>query len=292
MAEATLKIFPWNHYLRLMRLHKPIGILLLLWPTLWALWLAAKGMPSWSIFIIFVMGVVLMRSAGCVVNDIFDRNFDGHVSRTRDRPLVTGSVSVKEAIGLALILAMSAFLLVLACNRLTILLSFLGALFAFIYPLLKRITHLPQLGLGIAFSWGVPMAFAAVTNHLLPSVWLLFSAALVWPVIYDTMYAMADRDDDVKIGVKSTAILFGYYDIFVLALLSVLFISLMVLVGVVYKLHASYFISVTVALALLARQFCWIRTRDPKQCFRAFLDNHWVGMILFLGIAISVSQGI
>tara|TARA_R110000868_G_scaffold17438_2_gene76578 strand:- start:416 stop:1258 length:843 start_codon:yes stop_codon:yes gene_type:complete len=275
---------PFKQYAYLMRLDKPIGILLLLWPTCWALWLAAGGMPPLSILAIFVMGVFLMRSAGCVVNDICDRRFDGQVARTRHRPLAAGTVSVRQAVGLAAVLGLSAFLLVLLCNRLTIMLSFAGALFAVIYPLLKRVTHLPQLGLGIAFSWGVPMSFAAVTGHISPSAWLLFAAAMIWPIIYDTMYAMADRADDVKIGVKSTAILFGQRDVLIIGCLMVVFLLLLVSVGLTFQLQQRYYIALLIVAGLFVRQLWMIKLRDPAQCFRAFLENNGVGLVIFLGI--------
>jgi 4-hydroxybenzoate polyprenyltransferase len=279
-----LLALPWKQYAYLMRLDKPIGILLLLWPTCWALWLAAGGMPPLPVLTIFVLGVVLMRSAGCVINDIFDRNFDRHVARTRHRPLAAGTVSVKQALALAAFLAFSAFVLVLFCNALTILLAFAGALLAVTYPLLKRITHLPQLGLGLAFSWGVPMAFAAVTGHVPAEAWLVFAAAALWPVIYDTMYAMADREDDVKIGVKSTAILFGSYDIVIIAGLMALFLILLITMGNVYHLSLRYYLALILVAGLFTQQLILIRQRDPAQCFRAFLQNNWVGLIIFLGI--------
>lgn len=273
-----------KQYIYLMRLHKPIGILLLLWPTCWALWLAANGMPELPILFIFVAGVILMRSAGCVINDIFDRNFDKHVARTRERPLATGAVSVKHALLLAALLAFSAFLLVLYCNLLTILLACAGALFAIVYPLLKRITHLPQLGLGVAFGWGVPMAFAAVTGEVPASAWLVFAAAVLWPVIYDTMYAMADRADDVKIGVKSSAILFGKYDVAIITGLMIVFLGLLVMIGQVFNLQHRYYLALVIAAGLFARQLWMIRQRDPALCFRAFLQNNGVGLVIFLGI--------
>lgn len=273
-----------QNYAKLIRFDKPIGTLLLLWPTLWALWLAARGLPQLSILFIFLAGVFLMRSAGCVVNDIFDRNFDGKVARTRHRPLATGSVSVWQAAMFAAALMLTAFILVLFCNSLTIRFAFAGALFAVIYPLLKRVTHLPQVGLGIAFSWGVPMAFAAVTSEVPQSAWLLFATAAVWPVIYDTMYAMADRKDDLQIGVKSTAILFATYDIWIIAVLQLVFIFMLITVGWVFALKTVYFVAVLIAAALLVWQLHMIRHRDPQQCFAAFLHNNWVGAMVFLGI--------
>jgi 4-hydroxybenzoate polyprenyltransferase len=273
-----------KQYAYLMRLHKPIGILLLLWPTCWALWLAAGGVPPLPILFIFVLGVILMRSAGCVVNDIFDRNFDRHVARTRNRPLATGAVSVKQALMLTALLALAAFILVLFCNTLTIMLAIPGALFAVTYPLLKRITHLPQLGLGVAFSWGVPMAFAAVTGHVPASAWLVFVTALLWPVIYDTMYAMADRDDDVKIGVKSTAILFGRHDVFVISILMLIFMALLIMVGITFNLSSRYYLALVIVAGLFVSQLWLIRQRNPEHCLKAFLQNNAVGLVIFLGI--------
>lgn len=278
---------PLRHYFFLMRLDKPIGILLLLWPTAWALWLASRGIPEFKFIVIFLTGVILMRSAGCVVNDIFDREFDGNVARTRERPIAAGLVSVQQALVLAGVLGCAAFILVLFCNLQTIILAFAGAAFAVIYPLLKRVTHLPQFGLGIAFSWGVPMAFAAVTGMVSTSAWLLFAAAAVWPVIYDTMYAMTDREDDVKIGVKSTAILFGRHDISIIAFFVLMFLALMMTVGIVFQMHAIYYLALMLAAILFLRQLKLIRTYDPALCFQAFLQNNWIGMIIFLGIVFS-----
>ncbi len=280
---------PFRQYAYLMRLDKPIGILLLLWPTLWALWLAGNGVPPLSILLVFVTGVVLMRSAGCVINDIFDREFDKHVTRTRQRPLAAGTVSVKQALILAVVLGLAAFLLVLSCNKLTIMLSFAGALFAAAYPLLKRVTHLPQLGLGLAFSWGVPMAFAAVTNDVPAKAWLIFAAAALWPVIYDTMYAMVDRADDLKIGVKSTAILFGKHDVFIIGIMMVIFIILLIAIGYVFALNYFYYLSLLVVGYRLMQDLRMIKQRDPVQCFQAFKNNNLIGLIIFIGIFISLS---
>lgn len=280
-----------RQYLYLMRLDKPIGILLLLWPTLWALWLASQGFPDSKILLIFISGVILMRSAGCVMNDIFDRGFDGHVARTRTRPLAAGTVSVKQALVLAAVLAATAFALVLFCHALTILLSLAGAVFAVTYPLLKRVTHLPQAGLGVAFSWGVPMAFAAVTGQISASAWLLFAAAALWPMIYDTMYAMTDRSDDIKIGVKSTAILFGDHDVLIVGLLMVIFLTLLFITGNIFHLNNIYYFSLFIAATLFVRQLSLIQTRQPAKCFQAFLENNWVGMIIFIGILSSMQQG-
>lgn len=285
---AALNALPWRQYAYLMRLNKPIGILLLLWPTWWALWLAADGAPRQSIFLIFTLGVVVMRSAGCIVNDICDRNFDKHVARTNQRPLAAGTVTLTEAVVLALLLGALALVLVLFCNALTIKLAFLGAFFATVYPLLKRITHLPQCGLGIAFSWGIPMAFAATHGEVTDSAWLLFTAAAIWPIIYDTMYAMTDREDDIKVGVKSTAILFGRNDILILILLTGLFIGMLAIVGFVFALSIYYFVALTLVSGLFVGQFYRIRTRDPQQCFQAFLNNNWVGLWLFVGILLGL----
>lgn len=273
-----------TQYIYLMRLDKPIGILLLLWPTLWALWLASKGSPNIKILCIFVMGVILMRSAGCIMNDVADRNIDAFVARTRNRPLASGKLRTKEALFLAAFLALLAFMLVLFCNALTIFLAFFGALFAIIYPFLKRITHLPQFMLGIAFTWSIPMAFAAETGTVSLSAWLLFLTGCLWPIIYDTMYAMVDREDDLKIGVKSTAILFERKDTLFIGLFQILFILLLALVGFVFNLKPIYYAALfLVALLFMYQQFL-IKDRNPANCFRAFMNNNWVGVIIFLGI--------
>lgn len=277
-----------RQYAKLIRFDKPIGTLLLLWPTLWGLWLAARGLPPISILIIFSLGVFLMRSAGCAVNDICDRNFDGNVERTRERPLASGELSVKQAVVFALSLAATAFLLVLNCNQLTVELSFVGAILAAVYPLLKRVTHLPQVGLGLAFSWSVPMAFAAVTNSVPASVWLLFATAAIWPIIYDTMYAMADRQEDLQIGVKSTAILFGNYDVMIIGVLQLVFIALLAAVGSVFNLQQGYYLALLIVAGLFVWQLHKISERNPQQCFQAFLDNNWVGIVIFLGIMAGV----
>lgn len=274
-------------YLYLMRLDKPIGTLLLLWPTLWALWLASLGHPDVKILGVFVAGVFLMRSAGCVINDFADRNFDPHVKRTANRPLAKGTVNPWEAILLAGLLAACAFLLVLLCNPFTISLSFIGAALAILYPFLKRVTNLPQLGLGLAFTWGVPMAFAAETNHIDISVWFLFLTGTVWCVIYDTIYAMVDRDDDIKIGVKSTAVLFSAMDKLIVGLLQLLFIVMMVIVGLMFHLRPIYFAAIVMVSVLFIYQQWLIRDRDSQLCFKAFLNNNWVGLIIFLGILLN-----
>jgi 4-hydroxybenzoate polyprenyltransferase len=274
-----------KHYFFLVRLHKPIGILLLLWPTLWALWLVSHGVPDLRILSIFVAGVIVMRSAGCVINDIADRDVDRHVARTRERPLTAGKISLKAAIFLFIILILLALSLVLMLNRLSLYLAVIGAMLAVIYPFMKRFTHLPQAGLGMAFSWGVPMAFAAVSNTVPFAAWVLFFTAVLWPVIYDTMYAMTDREDDLKIGVKSTAILFAQNDTLVIGLLQILFLWGMCWVGFLFKLHLIFYSSLIIAGAFFIYQRTLIKNRDPQQCFRAFLNNHWVGLIIFAGIA-------
>jgi len=277
-----------QQYLYLMRLNKPIGILLLLWPTLWALWLAMDGQPQWNIVAIFVAGVVLMRTAGCIINDIVDRSFDKHVTRTRHRPLATGKVSLPEAFLLFALLVFAAFVLVLFCNLYTVVLAFIGLAIAVIYPFLKRITHLPQLGLGAAFAWGVPMAFAAETNAISFSGWMLFFTTLIWIVIYDTFYGMADRPDDVKIGVKSAAILLGGADRKILFVLQVIFTLLLIWLGRLFDLNKFYYAALPLVVALLIYQQYLIRAREPQQCFRAFLNNNWVGFVIFLGVVIGL----
>lgn len=274
-------------YAYLMRWDKPIGILLLLWPTLWALWLASNGRPDSALLFVFVAGVILMRSAGCVLNDIADRKFDGHVARTRERPLASGKVTVLEALVLAGILCAIAFLLVLYCNVLTIQLAFVGALLPIAYPLMKRFTHLPQLGLGVAFSWGVPMAFAATTASLSTPAWFLFLTSVVWPVIYDTMYAMVDREDDVKIGIKSTAVLLNTMDRLVIGLLQVLFVVMLIIVGLMFNLRFIYYACLIAVSGFFVYQQWLIKARHPKKCFYAFLNNNLVGFFIFLGILLS-----
>lgn len=275
-------------YLQLIRFDRPIGTLLLLWPTLWALWLAADGAPPVKLLVIFSVGTLLMRSAGCAMNDLADRNLDGSVARTRGRPLVTGTVSPNEALLVCATLGLLAFVLVLFTNTLTILLSFAGAGLAACYPFLKRYTHLPQLVLGAAFSWGIPMAFAAVTNALPPSLWLLFVANLLWTVAYDTVYAMVDREDDLKVGIKSTAILFGELDRHIVAALQALTLLAMILLGRRFELGWVFFLSVAVAAGLFLYQLALIRQRKPEQCFKAFLNNNWVGAAVFAGIALDI----
>lgn len=277
-----LNQFP--HYAQLVRLDKPIGILLLLWPTMWALWLANDGMPSWPLLIIFGLGTVVMRSLGCILNDIADRHIDGHVKRTESRPLVSGKVSLRAALILAGCLALMAFVLVLQLNRLTIGLAFVGLLLAAIYPYLKRVTHLPQVGLGLAFSWSVPMAFAASLGYVPLDAWYLFATAAIWPVIYDTMYAMVDRYDDMRIGVKSSAILFAERDCMIVLILQIIFVVMLGLLGWVFELEMPYFYCLIFVIGLFAYQQALIRTRKAVDCFAAFTNNHYVGLMVFVGI--------
>ena len=277
----------WQPYWQLARLDKPIGTLLLLWPTLWALWLASAGTPSFSLFVIFTAGVFVMRSAGCVINDYADRRFDGHVKRTASRPLPAGRLTSSRALLFFLLLVLLAFVLVWQLNQFTIYLSVGGLLLAAIYPFMKRVTSLPQVVLGMAFSWSIPMAYGAVNGTLSITCWLLFLANLLWTVAYDTMYAMVDRDDDLKIGVKSTAILFGERDRLYIALLQLGTLGLLVLTGWLEQLTASYFISLFLAAALFLYQQWLIRHRQRDACFRAFLNNNWVGMLIFVGIVLT-----
>ena len=270
---------------RLIRLDKPIGTLLLLWPTLWALWIAAAGVPDLKLLFIFVAGTFLMRSAGCVVNDLADRHLDGSVARTLDRPLVTGAVTVYEALIFCAVLCTTAFGLVLFTNSLTILLSLIAVLLAAIYPFLKRYTNLPQIVLGAAFSWSIPMAFAAQTGELPPALWLLYTGNLLWTVAYDTKYAMVDREDDLKVGVKSTAILFGDSDRLVIGCLQGLCLLALYLAGQRFDLSIIYNCSLMVVAALFIYQQQLIRDRSPEACFRAFKHNNWVGLTIFVGIA-------
>ncbi|WP_336852233.1 4-hydroxybenzoate octaprenyltransferase [Pseudescherichia vulneris] len=274
-------------YHRLMRTDKPIGALLLLWPTLWALWVATPGVPPLGILVVFIAGVWLMRAAGCVVNDYADRKFDGHVKRTANRPLPSGAVSEKEARNLFIVLVLLAFILVLTLNLMTILLSIAALALAWTYPFMKRYTHLPQVVLGAAFGWSIPMAFAAVSESVPLSCWLMFFANILWAVAYDTLYAMVDRDDDVKIGIKSTAILFGRHDKLIVGILQVMVLVLMAAVGWLNGLGWAFYASIAVAGALFIWQQKMIVHRDRDACFKAFLNNNYVGLALFVGLAVS-----
>ena len=270
-------------YERLMRLDKPIGILLLLWPTLWALWLASRGVPDWITLLIFITGAVLMRSAGCVMNDIADRKYDGLVERTKNRPLATGEVSVKEAYLLASGLALMAFGLVLLFNQTTILLSFAALFLAATYPFTKRFLAIPQAYLGVAFGFGIPMAFAAVNDYIPPLAWVLLAANVFWAMAYDTQYAMVDRDDDLKIGIKSSAIFFGKYDVIAIMVCYAIMLGLLAYVGKFMGYGKFYFIGLAAALGLVLWQYQLIKNRDKSDCFKAFLHNNWIGLVIFIG---------
>jgi 4-hydroxybenzoate polyprenyltransferase len=273
-----------REYALLMRLNRPIGIFLLLWPALWALLIAGDGQPPPQIVLIFIVGVILMRSAGCVINDFADREIDRYVTRTRNRPLTAGRVSPWEAKLLFILLCLAAFALVLLLNTLTIMLSVVALLLAGTYPFMKRVTHLPQVYLGAAFGWAVPMAFAAVTGSVPPLAWLMFTATVLWATVYDTMYAMVDREDDIVLGVKSTAILFGDADRQILALLQVMLLICLVMIGHQAGLGWFYYGSLVIATLLALYQQILIRYREREGCFRAFLNNNWFGAVIFTGI--------
>ena len=284
--SARSKSSKFNAYWRLMRFDKPIGILLLLWPALWALWIAGAGQPSLKAVLAIALGTVLMRAAGCVINDYADRDFDPHVERTRLRPIAAGEVSPKEALWLFVGLCLAAFLLVLQLNTLSIALSFPGAFLAASYPFTKRLTHLPQAYLGIAFGWAVPMAFAAERGEIPIDAWILFTATAIWALIYDTMYAMVDREDDLKIGVKSTAILFGQNDRLIIGLFQLLMLGLLFQAGQNAGLGLFYHAGLMAGLGFFGYQQWLIRKREKALCFRAFLNNNWFGAFLFAGIAL------
>jgi len=269
-----------------MRLNRPVGIYLLLWPTLWALWIAGVGHPDLLVVVVFVSGVVLMRSAGCVINDYADREFDPHVERSRDRPIAAGRVKPKEALALFVILCLGAFGLVLLMNELTIWLSLAGVVLAASYPFMKRYTHLPQVYLGAAFGWAVPMAFAAQTGSVPKLAWLLFVATVLWATVYDTMYGMVDREDDIKIGIKSTAVLFGEADRTIIAIIQLLFLGALLLIGQAADLGGYYYFGVLLAAALSIYQQYLIRNREPEYCFQAFLNNNWLGAAVFSGLVL------
>jgi 4-hydroxybenzoate polyprenyltransferase len=275
-----------HQYYVLARMDRPIGTFLLLWPTLWALWIAGQGRPDPLVVLVFVAGVFLMRSAGCVINDYADRHFDPHVERTRERPLAAGRVSTREALILFAALCLVAFALVLLMNRLTILLSLVGVGLAITYPFLKRYTHLPQFYLGAAFGWGIPMAFAAQTGHVPLAAWLLLAANIVWAVAYDTMYAMVDRNDDVLIGVKSTAILFGRYDRLMVGIMQVLTLALLLWVGVLAGRGVYFFGLWGLAILFAVYEQFLIRQRERSRCFQAFLHNTWFGAAIFAGLVL------
>ena len=274
------------HYARLMRIDKPIGTLLLLWPTLWALWIAAEGWPPLYILAIFIAGTFLMRSAGCVINDYADRDFDGPVERTRNRPLATGAVSPGEALALAAGLSAAAFVLVLPLNTLTILLSVPALLLAGSYPFTKRFFAIPQAYLGIAFGFGIPMAFAAVTGTVPATGWLMLLANIFWAVAYDTEYAMVDRPDDLKIGIKTSAITFGHHDVLAVMLCYAAAFALLAVVGVLAGLGVAWYLGLVAACAIAGYHYTLIRARDRADCFKAFRHNNWVGGVIFAGLFI------
>ncbi len=271
-------------YARLMRIDKPIGTLLLLWPTLWGLWIASNGHPHPAVLLVFVLGTVLMRSAGCVVNDYADRDFDPHVERTRERPLASGKVTKKEALILAAALALTAFVLVLPLNRLTILLSFAALFLAASYPFTKRFFAIPQAYLGIAFGFGIPMAFAAETGSVPTVAWIILAANLFWTVAYDTEYALVDREDDIRIGIRTSALTFGRYDIFAVMLCYAIMLAILAFVGIELQRGAFYYAGLLAAFFIMLYHYTLIRNRDRMRCFRAFLHNNWVGGAIFLGI--------
>ncbi len=275
-------------FLRLTRLDKPIGTWLLMWPTLWALWLAADGLPDRANLIIFVLGVYLMRAAGCVVNDYADRKIDGHVKRTKERPLATGRIREREAKILFAVLVAAAFVLVCFTNLPTVLLSFVGVALAALYPFMKRYTHLPQVVLGLAFSWSIPMAFMAVSRSVPLEAWLLLLANLAWTVAYDTQYAMVDRDDDIKIGVKSTARLFGRADKLIIGLLQLATLALLAWIGARLALVGFFWLGLAAMAATFVYQQWLIRERERGPCFQAFLNNFWSGLLLFAGVVLSL----
>jgi 4-hydroxybenzoate polyprenyltransferase len=284
VAPGVIKQF--QNYVQLMRLDKPIGIWLLLWPTLWALWLAGEGDPDPGVFAVFMFGVVIMRSAGCVLNDFADRNIDPYVERTRTRPIASGAVAPMEALTLFVALALIAVGLATMLNRPAQLLAGVGAGLTIAYPFIKRFVSIPQFVLGAAFGWAVPMAFAAQTGETAQLAWLVFATAVIWAVIYDTFYAMVDRDDDLKIGVKSTAILFGDADLFVIGALQALMLIALIFIGNMAELGFWYYSSVVVAASLMAWHQWLARDRQPAACFKAFRHNHYIGMIVFIGIVL------
>ena len=276
-----------KYYLILIRLNRPIGIFLLLWPTLWALWLGSEGFPNKKILVIFLFGVFLMRSAGCILNDIIDKDFDKFVSRTKTRPLASDKLSSIEAFIFAIGLIFTAFLLVLTTNVLTVQLSFVAFILASIYPFLKRYTYLPQIFLGLTFGWSIPMAFAATTNSIPQIAWLLLVANILWAVVYDTIYAIIDRDDDLKIGIKSTAILFDDADRFIIGIIQVLVLVALIIVGKQANLGLTYYFGIIFGGCLFIYQSRLIKDRDPEKCMRAFLNNNWFGLVIFIGLFVN-----
>ena len=276
-------------YWQLTRMNRPIGILLLLWPTLTALWIAADGLPDIKILLIFIAGVVLMRAAGCAINDFADRHIDGQVWRTENRPLATGALSAKQAVLTFVVLALFAFMLVLLLNTFTIALSLVAVLLAAVYPFMKRFTYLPQLVLGMAFGWAIPMAFAAQTNALPAIVWWLFVANIIWTTMYDTFYAMADREDDLQAGVKSTAILFGQKDLLIQGMLQIGYLLILLFIGLQLQFGMLFYIGLAIAAVLFVYQLWLSKDRERHACLKAFLNNNWVGAVIFISIVLHYS---
>lgn len=286
MREVQRRVMP---YIQLMRLDRPIGILLLLWPTLSALWIAAEGLPDITVLVVFILGVILMRSAGCAINDFADRKIDGSVWRTQNRPLATGELTARQAIYVFIGMALVAFILVSLLNTLTIWLSLGGVFLAATYPFMKRYTYFPQIYLGMAFGWAIPMAYAAQTNSVPVMAWLLFLANIIWTTMYDTFYAMADREDDLLAGVKSTAVLFGDDDLIIQGMMQVAYIFVMVLIGVQLEMSFIFYLGLCVAGGLFAYQQFLAKDRQPQRCLQAFLNNNWVGLAIFLSLVIHYS---
>jgi 4-hydroxybenzoate polyprenyltransferase len=278
-----------KQYWLLARFDRPIGTLILLWPALWALWVASNGKPDMLVLTVICLGVIIMRAAGCVINDYADRDFDPHVERTKQRPIAAGKVTPKEALLFFLVLIACAFALVLLLNIYTILLSFIGAFLAASYPFMKRYTQLPQAYLGIAFGWAVPMSFSAQINAIPTVAWLMYLAVILWALVYDTMYAMVDKDDDLKIGVKSTAILFGKYDRHIMAVLQIIILALLIVIGTLQHNGWAYYMGVTCAAGLSVYQQRLIFHRDKALCFKAFLNNNWFGLAIFVGLLVDYS---
>jgi len=287
LKKIKLKYDKFKQYLLLIRLNRPIGIFLLLWPTLWGLWIASEGFPNTKILVVFLFGIFLMRSAGCILNDIIDKDFDKFVARTQNRPLASDKLSSIEAFIVAISLIFIAFLLVLTTNTLTVQLSFVAIILAGTYPFLKRHTYLPQFFLGLTFGWSIPMAFAATTNSIPKIAWLLLIANILWAVVYDTIYAMIDREDDLKIGIKSTAILFDDADIFIIGLIQSLVLIALIVIGQQASLNTIYYFSLIIGGCLFLYQLYLIRNRDQKKCMQAFLNNNWFGLVVFIGLFIN-----
>ena len=287
LKKIKLKYDKFKQYLLLIRLNRPIGIFLLLWPTLWGLWIASEGFPNTKILVVFLFGVFLIRSAGCILNDIIDKDFDKFVARTQNRPLASDKLSSIEAFIVAISLIFIAFLLVLTTNTLTVQLSFVAIILAGTYPFLKRHTYLPQFFLGLTFGWSIPMAFAATTNSIPKIAWLLLIANILWAVVYDTIYAMIDREDDLKIGIKSTAILFDDADRFIIGSIQSLVLIALIVIGQQASLNTIYYFSLIIGGCLFLYQLHLIRNRDPKKCMQAFLNNNWFGLVVFIGLFIN-----